>query len=222
MNVLDIAIVVLLLLSGLLAFMRGFVQEVLGIMAWIGAAFAAMYGLRYAKPFAREVITIPLVADIVAGVTIFLVVVLVLSIITRSISRMVQTSGLNSLDRSLGFLFGLMRGALVACLGFLLVSSLMEEASYPGWLREAKLLPLVERGANMVRSVIPDEILPTKKTAQTVMDKTQQAIEAERAYRKLTQPTPAAPAPAAADSDPRYNSSERRGLDKLFQSSEHQ
>ncbi|MFN3076981.1 MAG: CvpA family protein [Alphaproteobacteria bacterium] len=214
-NMLDIAVVVVLILSGLLAYLRGFVHEVLGIAAWVGAAFATLYGLGSVKPIARQMISTPLIADGVAAVGIFLVVLLTLSIFTRSISRAVQSSALNSLDRSLGFLFGALRGALLVCLGYILVTSLVAPAALPGWIVQARSRPLIERGADVIRALLPEEMMAARAAARSAVDKAQQAVETEKAFRKLAEPTPAAPPPPGDETG--YNTSERRGLDKLFQ-----
>ena len=53
MNVVDIAILAVLLLSALAAFSRGFVREVLAVGSWIAAIFAVIYLLAPARPFLR-------------------------------------------------------------------------------------------------------------------------------------------------------------------------
>ena len=73
----DLAIVGILLVSAVLAFARGFVHEVLSMAAWIGAAFAVVFGLPYARPIARQFISLPLLADVAAGGVIFIVALLI-------------------------------------------------------------------------------------------------------------------------------------------------
>ncbi len=45
MNALDILVIGVVILSGLLAFARGFVRECLSIVSWLGAAGAALYAM---------------------------------------------------------------------------------------------------------------------------------------------------------------------------------
>ena len=113
---LDIAIGIVLLVSGLLAFVRGFVHEVLAVGAWVGAIFIAVFGFPYLRPYARDLIPHELAADVAAGAAIFVVALVVLSLLTRALSDRVKDSALNALDRSLGFVFGLLRGAVLVCL----------------------------------------------------------------------------------------------------------
>jgi len=66
-NATDILVFAILLISGLLAFFRGFVREVLSVGAWVGAAFATLYGFAHVRPYARDLIGIDMIADIIAG-----------------------------------------------------------------------------------------------------------------------------------------------------------
>jgi len=157
-NVTDLIILVVLLLSALLAFSRGFVHEVLGVGAWIGAIIATLWLFTPVQAIARELIAIELLADIAAGVAIFLVALILLSIVSRMIGRRVRESSLGFLDRTLGVLFGLLRGALIVCLFWLGISWLMPKDQHPEWLREAQALPLVEAGAGFLRGLIPGDL----------------------------------------------------------------
>jgi membrane protein required for colicin V production len=241
-NVLDMVAIAVLILSATLAFFRGFVHEVLSITAWVGAALAALYGLPYVRPKAHELISIPVVADAAAAIVLFLVVLLILSIITRAISKRVQDSTLNSLDRSLGFLFGLLRGAVILSLAYVVMSwAVPDPQARPDWIRTARSTPLMESGGNMLRALMPDSLVAEEdraraKTAEA-KEAAEQAIEAKRTFDRLTQPRPdaapepapppaggvssASPAendPAASKDDPNYDDSTRQTLDRLIQS----
>ena len=70
-NITDIGVGVVLVVSALLAYMRGFVHEVLAVGGWIGAIFATIYGFSYVKPFARDLIDLQWAADLSAGAAVF-------------------------------------------------------------------------------------------------------------------------------------------------------
>ena len=155
-NWLDVGIVVLLLASAAFAYARGLVHEVLSIFAWIGAVFAAIYGFPYLKPFARRLTDIDIVADLGAGIVLFVVALAVLSVIGRKIASKVKTSALNAVDRSLGFLFGLARGALIVCVAYIGYSLIYPEKEHPKWMREARAIALVKPGSAFLKSLIPE------------------------------------------------------------------
>ena len=155
--VVDLTIIFILLISGALAFFRGAVREVLAIAGWAAAAAAAYYGFDYVKPFIAPYIGVPLLTDAVTSGGIFVAAMVVLSLISGAISRRIKTSRLESLDRSLGFLFGLARGVLVVCLAFLLMVVFVPPDDQPQSVLEARALPLVEIGAVWLVEAVPSD-----------------------------------------------------------------
>ncbi len=155
-NGLDIGIIVLLLLSGFLAYARGLVHEVLSVAGWIGAIFATIYGFPLLKPFARLVTEIDIVADFGAGVVIFVVSLILLSLVTRRISKKVKDSALNAVDRSLGFLFGLLRGALICVIAYIGLGMVYPVDDQPEWIFQARSMELLRPGSAMLTELIPE------------------------------------------------------------------
>jgi membrane protein required for colicin V production len=155
-NTLDIIVLAIIALSGLFAFARGFVREALSIGAWIGAALIAIYGFPLARPVARQLIGAPTIADIAAGVVLFLVPLILLTLVTAAIASRVKGSSLSALDRTLGFVFGHARGALIACLAFMAFSwAVPQEKNWPDWALHARTRPFLTRGADMLEGVVP-------------------------------------------------------------------
>lgn len=216
-NPADIAVIVVLLISALLAYARGFVHEVLAVGGWIGAIFATIYGYPYAKPYTRSLIPVELVADLVAGVAIFVITLIVLSFVTRGVSKMVKASALNFLDRSLGFLFGLARGGVIVCVAYLGLAWLMPPGEQPAWIRSAHSMPLIEQGAEALRALIPkDAAAAGTKAANDARDKAEKALETQRAVRDMLTVEPKAKDSGAAEG---YNRGERREMERLIEGS---
>jgi membrane protein required for colicin V production len=230
-NGLDLAVIVVLLVSALLAFMRGFVHEVLSIGAWVGAALAALYGLPLAQPLARKTIPIDWAADAAAAVVLFLVALLVLSFATSALSKTVQASALNNLDRSLGFVFGLARAGVILSILLIATDWLMDKSARPDWMQKAKTLPAVELGADVLRELMPDSFMAAEDAAKEAAGSAKDALELKQTLDRLTQPTPTAePAKAGektpegkdegAAEKPAYDNKERRDMERLLQSTE--
>ena len=96
----DFAVIVILFLSGLIAFYRGFVRESLGLGAWIAATLAGLYGYGFLSPAFGEVFKSEMVSNIIAGVVIALAVLIILTIIIGMITKSVRTSMLNGQARA--------------------------------------------------------------------------------------------------------------------------
>ena len=164
-NIVDIAAALVLLFSAALAFFRGMVHELLAVVSWVGAAFATLYGYSYVQPITAQYITVQLLADVTAGVVIFVVTLVVLSLATRIVSRRVQESSLGPLDRSLGLIFGIARGAVIVAAAWLVLTWWLPEADRPDWIQEARSRPLMEEGSQLLLQVVPEELLERSEEA---------------------------------------------------------
>ncbi len=176
-NPVDILVLVILVISAALAFFRGFVHEALGVGAWVGAILAAIYGLPHARPYAQAYISIDWVADLAVAIVIFLVVLFALSVITALIARRVQESALNTLDRSLGFLFGLARGALVVLVIYIAGSWLVPPDQHPGWVQQAKSMAVIQEGAVVLDELVPLDLMGTGSGEISPADALQRSLQ---------------------------------------------
>ena len=159
-NPTDLIVILILLLSAIFAFVRGFVREVLSIAAWIGAIAITLIYFDEAKSYSDGYIEQDLVSGVVAGVTLFVVSLVILSVVSHFIAKGVRGSAMNAVDRSLGFLFGLARGALMLCLAYLMLAWAMpDEETWPRWLAEAQSRPLVAAGAEQLRGLLPEDMV---------------------------------------------------------------
>ena len=105
-------VLTVMLLSGLLAMIRGFMREILSIAAWGAAALTTLYAYQKLLPTAKSYFNNDTVATIAVIAGVFIVTLIVVSIVTVRISDMILDSRIGALDRTLGFLFGLARGLL--------------------------------------------------------------------------------------------------------------
>jgi len=162
MNWVDLAVLALMLVSGLLGVMRGLVREVLGVAAWVAAAFVASpYGVfRYVAPWVRRQIADPSAADAVAFGSVFLVALIVLWLVVRVVSRTVRDSALGGLDRTLGLVFGIGRGAALLVVAYILLGIGLAIEQWPAPLLEARSLPIIHRGADWLASQLPPNYRP--------------------------------------------------------------
>lgn len=208
MNPLDIGVVAVVVLSAIFAFARGFVREALSIVAWVGAGAITYFGFHWAEALVEAHAHSPLLSQVVAGFGLFITSLVVLSILTGLIARAVHFAGLTPIDRTLGFIFGLARGAFIVCLAFLLLDlSMPQQNTWPDWIRDARSKPLLHQGASLLQSFLPQSL-----KIKSVDDMLAPLSPAQQAM-KLMQPPPVA-APAAAA--PNYTTRDRKQLDQVI------
>jgi len=156
-TLLDLILLVVMLISGLLAMIRGFIREVLSIAAWALAAVAAIYAYAKLLPMAKASFGSDLVAAAVVVGGAFLLTLLIVSVITVRISDMILDSRVGALDRTLGFVFGLARGLVIVVVAFLFFSWLVPERGQPDWVRDAKSRIVLQGTGQWLMSMLPDD-----------------------------------------------------------------
>lgn len=161
-NLADAVVAVVVALSAFFAFYRGFVREALALAGWIGAAVVAWRYHGDAEPYLQPYISGPMSTAAALG-GLFLVSLVVFSVAVVLLSRAVRGTSLSMLDRSLGFLFGAARGAVVVALLFLLGKHTWwgeDSEAMPEWLSGAASRTLIEYAAEALEEFVPGDIAP--------------------------------------------------------------
>ena len=157
----DGILLLVMVASAILSFLRGFVREFLGIAAWIGAAIAGFSLRDHVVPLMEGTVEPDWLADGIAVGGVFLVVLVLLQLVIHALAGRVQRSALGGVDRSLGAIFGLARGAFIAILAYVLAGLFVPAIErWPEAVREARALPHVVDGARWVVGLMPEEYRP--------------------------------------------------------------
>lgn len=153
---LDIGLIVIMLVSALLAMVRGFMREILSIIAWILAAGATLYAYSKLLPLAKQYFNNDVVATVAVIGGVFLITLLVVSILTVRISDMVLDSRVGALDRTLGFLFGLGRGLIIVVVAYMFFDWLVPDRSKPEWVLHAKSRVVLSGTGEWLKDQLPE------------------------------------------------------------------
>lgn len=159
----DGVVALVIIVSAILAYSRGFVREAMAILGWIAAAVVAFLFAGTAEPLVKE---IPYVGDylrdscelsiIAAFAAVFAVALVVVSLFTPLFASAVQRSALSGIDRGLGFFFGVLRGLLLVAVAFVVYDRVVvgEEIAMVDNSRTAKIF---ERVRGDIDEQIPDD-----------------------------------------------------------------
>ena len=202
---LDLAVLIVVLVSGLLALLRGFTREVLAILSWVAAAAAAYFFHPLAIPYIKPYISKDEFALAAAVAAVFFIALVLVSIVTVKLSDVILDSKIGALDRTLGFLFGAVRGALLAVVAFVFYSWLVPDTNQPEWVKNARTKPFLQAGGEKLREILPEDIdsIVAKVKAKKQAPASEEQPPAEAETEKSATPTPpekpaeAAPEPAA-------------------------
>ncbi len=155
----DIILIIILIISGILAFFRGFITEVLAISSWIGAIISTLSFFQYAQPFARKIVPITIAADVITGIVIFLTSLLLISLLTHSFANLIRGKSISIYDRSMGFIFGILRGIFLISFLQLLSVQIIPIDEQPNWINESISLPYVTKLSDWLLLLVPNNLI---------------------------------------------------------------
>src|SRR5208283_4389920 len=158
---LDLAVLGIVLISALLSMMRGFSREVLAIASWAAAAAAAYYFYPVVIPYLTPYIHKEVIAQAVAAALVFFATLIVVSLFTVRLSDAILDSRIGALDRTLGFVFGVARGFLLAVVAFAIFSWLVSEKQQPEWVKNARTRPVLTETTDWIIKLLPEDAAAT-------------------------------------------------------------
>jgi membrane protein required for colicin V production len=222
--VLDLVVIAILLVSAGVAFMRGFVREVLTIGSLLGASVATLAFGPNLKPTVSSWIIDPnatekqtlfglipyeMLVPVIAFALVFTVVLVLLNIATWMISKGVHSVGLGPVDRSMGVVFGLIRGVILIGLMGLVINFVLSDAQRETYFGDSKTYPAVSYTADLMEALMPSKEVLEKKAK----DKTQALLSAAGKQPLEPGQTNAAKQPVKDDG---YTTLQRKALGTLI------
>jgi membrane protein required for colicin V production len=156
-TILDLILLGIMLVSGLLAMVRGLMREILSIAAWGAAALVTLYAFGKLLPVAKTYFNNDTVAAVVVVAGVFVGTLVVVSVITVRISDMILDSRIGALDRTLGFLFGLARGLLIVVVAYEFFIWLVPDKQRPDWVVGAKSRTMLDSTGDWLKGLLPDD-----------------------------------------------------------------
>jgi membrane protein required for colicin V production len=151
----DIAVIVAIALSATLGFLRGIVRSLIGLVAWLGGFVLAIGFTPSLAPLLPAFPDAPLLPQAIAFVLVFVLAIVAGALVAWPLHRVIHKAGLGFVDRGLGGMFGLARGALLV-LAFVLVAGL---SALPArdWWQNSLLAPPFEAAALSLRPWLPPQ-----------------------------------------------------------------
>tara|TARA_R100001143_G_scaffold29905_2_gene29157 strand:- start:244 stop:720 length:477 start_codon:yes stop_codon:yes gene_type:complete len=141
LNWVDVAILIVVGISAVFGISRGFVREVLSVLAWIAAIVVARLYSPHLAPF-FTVTDNETARYALAFAVLCLITLIVGGIINHFMARLVSMVGLQMTDRLLGTLFGVARGVIIVAIVVYFAAS---SYSLELWWQESVAIPYIER-----------------------------------------------------------------------------
>ena len=152
----DYAILAIVGISGVISLMRGFVREALSLAGWIAAFWISLAFSGRAAVLLDGYVTVPSARLAIAFAVLFIGVLLLCGILLRMAGLLVERTGMSGTDRTLGIVFGVLRGIVIAAL-LVMLAGLTPLPRDPWW-RQSVFLPHFVELAHELRFYLPPDI----------------------------------------------------------------
>lgn len=161
MNWVDGVVIAIFVVSALLAFARGFVREVMGIAAWVGAGAVAWWAGPLVLEKFQQWIDDPNLAYAAAYASVFIGALILFSVVAGMIGGLVRVSLLSGLDRTLGLAFGIVRGAAIVVAAYIGLGLVLPHPDrWPEPVQQARSTPYIYQGAEWAAKFLPERVRP--------------------------------------------------------------
>lgn len=193
-NVFDIAVAATLVSSGIFAFRRGLLKEIMALGTWVLASLFSFGFYPLAKPFFHEHIKNEMLADATNAVALFSLAIIILVPLGDYLNNLIKSPTLSSIDRSLGFVFGVVRGFLVACLIYFGLAFIWpeENQAQPTWLAEARTKSTLAYGVEVFQALVPEDLEgTTRRTLEVSREAAEEAANNAQHLEDISTPIPA-------------------------------
>jgi membrane protein required for colicin V production len=152
----DYLIIGIILISSAISIVRGFIKEVLSVLSWALAFWVALMFHAHLATLLSEYVATPSIRLFTAFFALFVVTLILGALVNHLISQLVEKTGLTGTDRSLGVIFGLIRGLAIVTLLVLLAGATPMPTD--SWWQNSLLLNYFEQIAIWARSFLPNDI----------------------------------------------------------------
>lgn len=153
----DIFICAVVFLSFIFGWARGATKEILSVVAWLGGGYLAVSLFPYAKEFTRIHISHKLIADFVTASGLFILFLTLLSVFNYFCSNLVKKSVLNTTDKALGGIFGIIRGGVILAVFDIVINHCMLNEA-PKFVEDSKLRPTIASISNFMVLILPEDL----------------------------------------------------------------
>ncbi len=183
MTTIDFLILAIVAASMVIGYFRGFFPEVVGVATWVVAGLGAIHFGGVIEPYLTGKMGSATVEMWTSRAAMFVLLMIGGGLIGQLVSLVVDKAGLSGTDKTLGLVFGAIRGVLI--LGVLVIfAQLIGFPKDAGWT-ESRLVPFGESIAEGIRTLLPERVAEFVTPKDDPAPDTTDAGMAERALDVL-------------------------------------
>ena len=169
-NFFDICFLLVLIYFACQCFLKGFSLSLISFMKWILSTIVTIILVPKFQPKVSEFIDSEFVNSVGLGVSIFIFTVFIIILIGKTLSRTVTWTGVGSIDKSFGFLFGFFKGYIVSICLFSIFNWFYPFDNWGISAEDALSFNLVQKGSEILLEEFPssEDFMDTKEKIEKI------------------------------------------------------
>ena len=169
-NLLDVFFLLVITYNVIQCFLKGFSLSLISFMKWIVSTIVTIILVPKFQPIISEYIESDFVNNVGIGIVIFVCVLFLIIIAGKALNRTVSWTGVGSIDKTFGLLFGFFKGYIISVCLFSLLNWFYPYQNWGISVEKAISFDVVKKGSEMLIEEFPssEDFINTKDTIEKI------------------------------------------------------
>ena len=169
-NLLDVFFLIVLFYNVVQCFLKGFSLSLISFMKWVVSTVVTIILVPKLQPTVSEYIQSDFINNFGLGIAIFIFTLFITIVIGKTLSKAVTWTGVGSIDKVFGFLFGFFKGYVVSICLFSIFNWFYPYQNWGISAKDAISFNLIAKGSEMLIEEFPsnEDFIDTKEKIEKI------------------------------------------------------
>ncbi len=169
-NLFDIFVIIILVYNVIQCFLKGFSLSLISFMKWVLSTIITIILVPKLQPIVSEYIQSDFINNVGLGIFIFVLTLFVIILIGKTLSKAVTWTGVGSIDKSFGFIFGFFKGYVVSVCLFSILNWFYPYQNWGISAESANTFNLINKGSEILIEEFPssEDFIDTKEKIEKI------------------------------------------------------
>ena len=169
-NLFDVFVFLIFIYCVIQCFMKGFSLSLISFMKWVLSTIVTIILVPKLQPYVSEYIESEFVNNVGLGIAIFILTLFLSILIGKALGRVVTWTGVGSIDKTFGMLFGIFKGYVVAVCIFSILNWFYPFKNWGISAEDAVSFNLINKGSEILIEEFPsgEDFIDTKEKIEQI------------------------------------------------------
>jgi len=170
LNFFDLFFILILIYSVVQCFLKGFTLSLISFMKWVLSTVITIILVPKFQPIVSEYVESEFINSFGLGIAIFIFTLFITILLGKSLGRAVTWTGVGSIDKAFGFLFGFFKGYIVSVCLFSIFNWFYPYQNWGISIEDAKSFNLINKGSEILIEEFPssEDFIETKEKIEKI------------------------------------------------------